>query len=789
LFFGEWTPGKNGRILHDTLTSLQSTNCVGASLEGRAVHDGSHRTRIHDSDGELVPVSDRAGARWQCLFTEVNGNHIARITPGGFISEFSVSGNPGGIVAGANGAMWFTEIGGNKIGEITTDGSTVTEFTIPTAGSFTHTIAAGPDGALWFAEAGGNKIGRITTSGLITGEFAVPTAGATPFDIAAGPDGNLWFTEIDGDKIGRITPAGVITEFSVPTPGAQPALLTAGPDGAVWFTELAGNKIGRITPGGSISEFAIPTPGSQPQGIVAGPDGALWFTEENANQIGRITPDGTISEFPVSTAGAAPFGIVTGPDGNIWFTEFNGNKIGDVTPNPLFGALAVSALGDFDNSGNPDFIFRNDGAALSMGKYNPAAQTVANINLGAVPGWEVLGAAHFSDADGTSASTTQMLMDYVPNGTMTLWWVSNGALTGIDLGQRWPNIGFIANGQFTNDGGAGIANFLVTNNVDHHLYNWWITPQNQLTGFDITAISGVPWANIGLVATGRFTANGGTNLLVNNTLDHHLYDWWINSNNTLAGIDLGPNWSNNAFVAGGQFTANGNTNFLVTNTVDHHLYDWWISANNTLTGIDLGAVWSNIALVTSGHFDGNTTNTEFLVQNTVDHHLYEWWITPQGQLTGIDLGLHWLNIQLIGSSHYNNNSPNDELLVRNTVDGHFYEWWIAGNQLQGVDLGAVPTGATTAGNASATAAGPGAMSATSLLVQSMASFGSSGPPSIRRWRSSAAILHTRRRSRHRSIGTSLIAKAYSAIAKHRPPNWPRRNTLRYSRPPMRPWSS
>jgi hypothetical protein len=116
------------------------------------------------------------------------------------------------------------------------------------------------------------------------------------------------------------------------------------------------------------------------------------------------------------------------------------------------------------------------------------------------------------------------------------------------------------------------------------------------------------------------------------------------------------------------------------------------------------------------------------VQSTVDHHLYEWWITPQGQLTGIDLGLHWLNIQLIGSSHYNNNSPNDELLVRNTVDGHFYEWWIAGNQLQGVDLGAVPTGATTAGNANATAAGPGAMSATStsLLVQSMASFGSSG---------------------------------------------------------------
>ena len=49
--------------------------------------------------------------------------------------------------------------------------------------------------------------------GTIT-EFSIPTAGSNPYDITAGPDGNLWFTEHDANKIGRITPSGAVTEFS-----------------------------------------------------------------------------------------------------------------------------------------------------------------------------------------------------------------------------------------------------------------------------------------------------------------------------------------------------------------------------------------------------------------------------------------------------------------------------------------------------------------------------------------------------------------------------------------------
>jgi streptogramin lyase len=58
-------------------------------------------------------------------------------------------------------------------------------------------------------------------SGQVITEFPIPTAGSFPFRIASGSDGNLWFTEFFGNQIGRITTAGVITEFTAtatPTP-------------------------------------------------------------------------------------------------------------------------------------------------------------------------------------------------------------------------------------------------------------------------------------------------------------------------------------------------------------------------------------------------------------------------------------------------------------------------------------------------------------------------------------------------------------------------------------------
>jgi hypothetical protein len=157
-----------------------------------------------------------------------------------------------------------------------------------------------------------------------------------------------------------------------------------------------------------------------------------------------------------------------------------------------------------------------------------------------------------------------MLVDNTDDGTMALWWVSNGQLTGANIGHNWTGIASITNGDFTSNG-AGMADFLVTNLNDKHLYNWWIDADNHLQGIDL----GAAWNNVGFIGTGKFTANGGTNILVNNTVDNHLYDWWIDpASNTLQGYDLGAYWSNIGFIAAGKFTTNGggNDNFLVFNT-------------------------------------------------------------------------------------------------------------------------------------------------------------------------------------------------------------------------------
>jgi hypothetical protein len=80
---------------------------------------------------------------------------------------------------------------------------------------------------------------------------------------------------------------------------------------------------------------------------------------------------------------------------------------------------------------------------------------------------------------------------------------------------------------------------LVQNTVDHHLYEWWITPQGTLTGIDLTASSGIPWSNLQLIGNGQFNrANAFDQLLVRNTSDGHFYQWWVNGG-TLSGADLG----------------------------------------------------------------------------------------------------------------------------------------------------------------------------------------------------------------------------------------------------------
>lgn len=334
---------------HLTGLTLSPTSVVGGNtvtgtvvLSGPAPSNGTQITISSNNKSAVVPDSITVPAgqpttTFDITTTAVTSSQTATVSaslgnsnltavltispssPAPVVTEFPVptSGSwPDGITTGSDGALWFTETFSGKVGRITTDG-VITEYPVSPGPAG---ITAGPDGALWFAEFVG-KIGRITTNGQLT-EYPVLTASSGPTGIVTGPDGNIWFTEASANQttnaIGQITMSGMVTEYPVPTPHSAPEWITAGPDGALWFTELNGNKIGRIATNGTITEYTVPTT-TQLSGIVSGPDGALWFAE-NVGKLGRITTTGAVTEYPATAAGlAAGPGITVGPDGALWY--------------------------------------------------------------------------------------------------------------------------------------------------------------------------------------------------------------------------------------------------------------------------------------------------------------------------------------------------------------------------------------------------------------------------------------------------------------------------------------
>jgi streptogramin lyase len=307
------------------------------------------------NNGAWDIVSGDEGKLW---FTEDSLSAFGPLSAGdGLISEFTgllgAAGNPKGITKGPDGNLWIAESGNNGAIARVTPGGAVTEFTTGLTPSDPWDITAGPDGNLWFVSRAPAFVGRITTDGTITEFSAGLTPNSQPSAITAGPDGNLWFTESAAPgRIGRITTDGVITENGIGlTPNMAPTDIAAGPDGNLWFT-LTGDPgaIGRITPEGVFTEFNDGlTANSRPTGIAEGSDGALWFTEAaSPGRIGRITTRGDISEYREGlTADRSPWFITPGPDGNMWFTEnANPGLLARISLPPVVQGRSVQYISD-----------------------------------------------------------------------------------------------------------------------------------------------------------------------------------------------------------------------------------------------------------------------------------------------------------------------------------------------------------------------------------------------------------------------------------------------------------
>jgi streptogramin lyase len=220
---------------------------------------------------------------------------------GAYQTEYPLAGScqNGQIIAGDDGNLWFSEAGNAKVGKITAGGA-VTEYAVSGAvGGVTN----GPVGYIWFTEPSAGKIGNISPSGQIT-EYPV-TSGNTPEYITEGSDGNLWFTEETNvypywGAIGKMTPQGQETDYNLPYSRCGNCFgmqgIVTGPDGNLWFGDYG--VVGQVTPAtGAIKTYAPAiNPGAicmggqneQPFQFVSVPSqNALWFTDRSGC-IGKI---------------------------------------------------------------------------------------------------------------------------------------------------------------------------------------------------------------------------------------------------------------------------------------------------------------------------------------------------------------------------------------------------------------------------------------------------------------------------------------------------------------------
>jgi uncharacterized repeat protein (TIGR01451 family) len=372
-------------------------------------------------------------------FTEFNNNAIARITPAGTVTEFSLAGfqagsDPANITAGPGGLLYFTEEGVGRIGSINplagSDAAILASLKQSAgvgagAGAGLFGITAGPDGNVWFTEQGASKVGSITPDLGTIRDTQTPTAGASPEGIVTGPDGALWFTENTADQIGRVTTAGIVTnEFQLPS--GLPSDITDGPDGNLWFTAYSpplegggtpSSAIGKVTTSGIPQTFPLSAT-ADPSGITPGPDGNLWFTEYKDNQVRRISPAGVL--FPNETSitpNSSPLGIVPGPDGNLWFTESSGNRIGRLTPD--LTAIATEAfsgpVASFTDT-NPGAAPGSFTVAIDWGDGTPLDTSTGTV--AAVPGqpghFTVSGTHTYASAGGDTIKVT--IRDNGPTG-------------------------------------------------------------------------------------------------------------------------------------------------------------------------------------------------------------------------------------------------------------------------------------------------------------------------------------------------------------------------------------
>lgn len=172
-------------------------------------------------------------------FTELA--HVAKITPGGVITEFPYNdGNTanyyGSATVGADGDVWVTEYNAQVIDDIEPTTGAMTSYVLPCT---PYGVVSAGDGNLYVNCS--QQLVRVTTSGSTSSIFNPFNTITYPSSFTRGGDGNPWWTVSGSNEIASYnTTANSLTVLFPPTGFSADYGISAGPDGNIWALDTLG---------------------------------------------------------------------------------------------------------------------------------------------------------------------------------------------------------------------------------------------------------------------------------------------------------------------------------------------------------------------------------------------------------------------------------------------------------------------------------------------------------------------------------------------------------------------
>jgi streptogramin lyase len=154
--------------------------------------------------------------------------------------------------------------------------------------SFLYDIHFDRIGNIWFVENAVNKVGVYWRNYDRISEFIIPTEGSYPFCLAIDNMSRLWFVESAPNKLGMFdTERFNFTEYDLPViDGAKPVISrVATVNDTVWLTDVKNGRAVRFLPDSGEWAAALLGEGTAPVFIEPDHNGTLWIYESGSSKL------------------------------------------------------------------------------------------------------------------------------------------------------------------------------------------------------------------------------------------------------------------------------------------------------------------------------------------------------------------------------------------------------------------------------------------------------------------------------------------------------------------------